>query len=144
MIKFKLFVYCIVLLLTTTTQGQTEVKITFGTPPVWAPANRVETQYYYIPDVDAYYDVPQARFIYVENGKWVRNKALPYRYRNYNLRGGNIIYLTDYRGTSPYKFHKNHKIKYPKRGHSNKVYVVKKEKSKKHKKNSEKGKGKKD
>ena len=142
--KLKLFIFSLLLIATSTIQGQTEVKITFGTPPEWAPANRVETQYYYLPDIDAYYDVPSAWFIYIKNGKWIRATSLPYRYRNYNLRGGNIIYLTDYRGTSPYKFHKNHKIKYPKKAHSTKVYVVKKEKNKDRKKNPKKVKNKKD
>ena len=34
------------------------------------------------------------------------------RYKNYNLRGGKVVYLTDYRGDSPYLYHKSHKIKY--------------------------------
>ncbi len=140
--NLKLIIFSILFLVTVNVQAQ--VTITFGTPPEWAPANRIETQYYYLPDVDAYYDVPSARFIYIKNGRWIRAAALPYRYRNYSLRGGNIVYLTDYRGTSPYKFHKNHKVKYPKRGSSNKVYVVKKSKSKGHKKHDGKGKGKKD
>ena len=95
--------------------AQVSINVNFGTPPVWAPAERVETQYYYLPDVDAYYDVPAARFIYIRNGVWIRSTALPYRYRNYNLRGGNVVYLTDYRGNSPYTFHKNHLVKYPRK-----------------------------
>jgi hypothetical protein len=100
-----------------TSQAQVSVNINLGTPPVWAPAPaaQVETQYYYLPDVDAYYDVPSQRFIYVKNGAWIRSTSLPYQYRNYNLKGGNIVYLTDYRGNSPYVFHKNHKVKYPKK-----------------------------
>jgi hypothetical protein len=38
----------------------------FGTP-VWATSRSVETQYYYLPEVDAYYDVPAERFIYINN-----------------------------------------------------------------------------
>ena len=96
-------------------QAQVSVNVNLGTPPVWAPADRVESQYYYLPDVDAYYDVPASKFIYVRNGSWIRSTSLPYRYRNYNLRGGNVVYLKDYRGNSPYAFHKNHKIKYAKK-----------------------------
>ena len=142
--KLKLFIFCLLFIATCNIQGQTEVKNIFGTPPEWAPANRVETQYYYLPDIDAYYDISSARFIYIKNGKWIRATSLPYRYRNYNLRGGNIIYLTDYRGNTPYQYYKNHKIKYPKKAHSTKVYVLKKEKKKKEKKNPKKEKNKKD
>jgi hypothetical protein len=107
-------VFGLLLLMSLNTQGQVSVNVNFGLPPVWAPANRVEAQYYYLPDIDAYYDVPTERFIYMQNGNWFRSASLPYRYRNYNLRGGNVVYLTDYRGNSPYINHKNHKIKYAK------------------------------
>ena len=106
----KLFVFG--LLFIATTQAQVSVNVNLGTPPVWAPADRVETQYYYLPEVDAYYDVPAERFIYYRNGGWVRATALPARYSGYNLRGGKVVYLTDYRGNSPYVYHKKHKVKY--------------------------------
>ena len=112
--KFQLFLG-LLFFMAVNSQAQVSVNVNFGTPPVWAPAERVETQYYYLPDVDAYYDVPAARFIYIRNGSWIRSTSLPYRYRNYNLRGGNVVFLTDYRGNSPYTFHKNHKIKYAKK-----------------------------
>ena len=89
-------------------------KVTVATPPVWAPANREEVQYYYLPEIDSYYDVPSAKFIYLRNGKWFRSAALPAQYRNYNLKGGQVVYLSDYKGNAPYTFHKNHKIKYAK------------------------------
>lgn len=93
-------------------QAQVSVNVNIGTPPVWAPAERVETQYYYLPEIDTYYDVPAERFIYISNGNWIRSERLPARYSNYNLRGGKVIYLTDYRGNSPYVYHKKHKVKY--------------------------------
>lgn len=99
-------------IMTANSQAQVSVNVNIGTPPVWAPAERVETQYYYLPEIDTYYDVPAERFIYVSNGNWIRSERLPVRYRNYNLRGGKVIYLTDYRGNSPYVYHKQHKVKY--------------------------------
>jgi hypothetical protein len=122
-----------------TMQSQVSVNVNFGVPPVWAPADRIEVQYYYLPEVDVYYDVPAERFIYIRNGRWYRSAALPSKYRGYNLRGANIVYLTDYRGNAPYKFHKSHKVKYGNRGT---VYVVKDTKHKGHKKGKGHGKGK--
>jgi hypothetical protein len=116
-------------------QAQVSVNVDLGTPPVWAPADRVAVQYYYLPEIDAYYDVPAERFIYVRNGGWYRSAALPARYRSYNLRGANVVYLTDYRGNTPYVYHKNHKVKYRKNA---KVYVVK---ERKYKDNDGKGRG---
>ncbi len=115
---------CALFFMSIASKAQVSVNVNFGPPPVWAPAERVETQYYYLPDIDTYYDVPSARFIYIKNGSWFRSASLPYRYRNYNLRGGNVVYLTDYRGDSPYSYHKSHKIKYYKKIKYNEpVYV---------------------
>ncbi|WP_432670746.1 hypothetical protein [Flavobacterium sp. SM2513] len=100
------------LLFITSTQAQVTVNVNLGTPPVWAPAKPVVTQYYYLPEIDTYYDVPAQRFIYIKKGKWVRAEKLPVRYSGYNLRNGKVIYLTDYRGSSPYVYHKKHKVKY--------------------------------
>ena len=122
-----------------TMQSQVSVNVNFGTPPVWAPADRVEVHYYYLPEIDVYYDVPAQRFIYIRNGSWHRSAALPARYSGYNLRGANIVYLTDYRGNAPYKLHKKHKAKYRKHGN---VYVIKEAKHKDHKKGKGHGKGK--
>ena len=108
----KIILVIVGLLFITISQAQVSVSVNFGTPPVWAPADRVETQYYYLPEIDSYYDVPAERFIYLNNGRWIRSKELPTRYTNYNLRGGKVVYLTDYRGNSPYKYHKSHKVKY--------------------------------
>lgn len=106
----KIFVFG--LLFIASTQAQVSVNVNFGKPPVWAPAKPLETQYYYLPDIDTYYDVPAQRFLYAKKGKWVRAERLPARYSGYNLNKGNIIFLTDYRGNAPYTFHKKHKVKY--------------------------------
>ena len=97
---------------TTNTNAQVSVNVNLGTPPAWAPAERVETQYYYLPEIDTYYDVPQRKYIYLSNNGWVRSSSLPARHRNYNLRGGKVVYITDYRGNSPYVYHKKHKTRY--------------------------------
>lgn len=122
-------------------KAQVAVNVNIGTPPVWAPANPVAAQYYFLPDIDAYYDVPAARFIYIRNGTWYRSANLPYRHKNYNLRGGKIIFLTDYRGNAPYTYYKAHKVKYKKSGN---YYVVRDHDNGKHKghgKGKSKGKG---
>ena len=110
--KVKLILLGLLLLTATSFRAQVSINVQFGSPPVWAPVDRVETQYYYLPDIDCYYDVPTANFICIKNGRWFRSTSLPYRYRNYNLRAGNIVYLTDYRGNSPYIFHSKHREKY--------------------------------
>lgn len=109
-----ILVFSVILCISINTKAQVSVNVNLGTPPVWAPADRVESQYYYLPDIGAYYDVPASRFIYIKNGNWFRSANLPYRYRNYNLKNGKVVYLTDYKGNKPYAYYKTHKVKYPK------------------------------
>lgn len=108
--RFILILAC--LLFMTSSQAQVSINVNFGTPPIWAPAPIVPVQFYYLPEIDSYYDLQAGHFIYLKNGGWVRSKKLPARYSNYNLRRGRVVYLTDYRGNTPYVYHKNHKTKY--------------------------------
>ena len=84
--------------------------------PVWGPAVTTE-EYYYLPEVESYYDIPKSQFVYLNNGVWVRSKTLPKRYKNYNLNKGRVVVINDYHGKSPYVHYKNHKVKYFKNGH---------------------------
>ena len=104
--------------------GQVSVNVNIGTPPKWAPETPATVEYYYIPDVQAYYDIRQTQFIYFGNGKWKRSKNLPYAYRNYNLYSGYKVILNDYHGPSPYNYYKQHKVKYYK-GYNGKPQKVK-------------------
>lgn len=96
--------------------AQVSVSVNIGTPPVWAPAAPVTVDYYYLPDIEVYYDVPARTYIYFGNGAWRRSRFLPARYRGYNLAQGHTIYLSDYHGRTPYSYFKEHKVKY--RGNS--------------------------
>jgi hypothetical protein len=90
---------------------KTTVK-TVTTAPTWAKAAPVNVNYYYLPDIDTYYDVPARRYIYNSNGKWVRTAVLPSTYSRYNLSTGRTVYLTDYKGNAPYTLYNVHKVKY--------------------------------
>lgn len=108
----KLFLLAALFMVAVNSQAQVSVNVNIGTPPVWAPAAPVAVQYYYLPDIQVYYDVPAQRYIYLRNGSWFRSAALPSRYRGYDLYHGHTVYLTDYRGHRPYEFYKVHKGKY--------------------------------
>lgn len=109
---FKAILILMVFTVVSQANAQFNVNVNLGTPPTWAPNTKVATQYYYLPEINSYYDVPSERFLYVSNGKWVKSKKLPKKYSNYNLRHGKVIYLTDYRGNAPYTYNKKHKQKY--------------------------------
>lgn len=91
-----------------------QVTIVVGSPPAWGPAGYSNVQYYYLPDVESYYDVHNSRFIYYERGTWVRRATLPKRYRTYDLYNGYKVVMADYRGNAPYVHFKEYKVKYKK------------------------------
>lgn len=113
----KIIVIGMALFLAGTVQAQVSVSVNFGSPPPWGPAGYTEVRYYYLPDVEAYYDVPSSMFIYYNGVTWVHRTYLPSRYRNYDLYGGYKVVMTDYCGNAPYTHHKEYKKKYAKGYH---------------------------
>jgi hypothetical protein len=106
-----------VLLWAGATQAQVSISVNIGSPPLWGPIGYTDVQYYYLPDVEAYYDLRSSQFIYLTAGEWVHRTYLPIRYRNYDLYNGYKVVMTDYRGNTPYVHFKDHKIKYAKGYH---------------------------
>jgi hypothetical protein len=110
--KLKLIALGIFLFVSSLIQAQVSVNVNVGTPPAWGPVGYSNVKYYYLPDVQAYYDVPSSQFIYIKNGKWFRSRYLPGNFRNYNLYNGYKVVLNDYRGSHPYYYFNTHKAKY--------------------------------
>jgi hypothetical protein len=112
--KIRLFTVGIFLLGIGLSQAQVSVNVNIGTRPPWGPTVTTE-EYYYLPDIDSYYDIHQSQFIYLNNGLWIRSRSLPRRYGNYDLNTGYVVVLNDYHGHHPYYHFKNHRTKYYKR-----------------------------
>jgi len=112
--SLKLVVLGLVLFFAGTAQAQLSVRFNIGVQPQWAPAGYSDVQYYYLPDVEAYYDVNSSMFIYYEGRSWVRRSYLPSRYRNYDLYGGYKVVMKDYHGRTPYYHHREYRTKYAK------------------------------
>lgn len=109
----KLSIVAIVLFIaTSTTQAQVSVNVNIGTPPAWGPVGYANIDYYYLPDIQTYYDIRLSQFIYFNNGRWIHSRYLPRAHRHYDLYHGYKVVLTDYHGRTPYKYFKNHKTKY--------------------------------
>ncbi len=94
--------------------AQVSVQINIGSPPMWGPVGYQEARYYYIPDVEAYYDIHTSMFIYYSGGIWMHRSYLPGRYRNYDLYSGYKVVLTNYHGDRPYSNYSHHKHQYAK------------------------------
>jgi len=104
----------IMLFLASIMQAQVSVSVNIGSPPMWGPAGHASVQYYYLPDVEAYYDVRSSMFIYFGGGAWIRRAYLPARYKGYDLYHGYKVVMPNYHGKTPYSHFKEHKMKYGK------------------------------
>lgn len=113
----RFIVLVFLLYLVSTLQAQVSVNINLGTPPQWGPVGYPEVRYYYLPDVEAYYDVPSSMFIYQSGGVWIHRTYLPTRYRHYDLYSGYKVVMTDYHGSKPYYQHRDYKKRYAKGYH---------------------------
>jgi len=115
----KLIVFGMILMFAGSMQAQLSVRVNIGTPPQWGPSGYGNARYYYLPDIESYYDVRNSTFIYYSGNRWIHSRNLPARYRNYDLYGGYKVVMNDYRGNRPYDNFREYRTKYSKgyRGH---------------------------
>ena len=96
--------------------AQVSVNVNVGIPAWGVPVTT--ERYYYIPDIETYYDIPSREYIYLNNGLWVRSVSVPTIYRHYDFYRGRKVIINDYRGNAPYAYYNVHRVKYvPARPH---------------------------
>ena len=110
-------------ILTQKTQAQVRVgvNINIGSQPVWGPVGYDYAEYYYLPDIDAYYYVPRRQFIYLSNGHWIFSASQPVRYRDYDLYSGYKVVINEPR---PYLHAAIYRTRYaPYRGRHDQIII---------------------
>jgi hypothetical protein len=90
-------------------QVRFNVNLNIGNQPEWGPAGYGYAEYYYLPDIDVYYNVPQRQFIYFSNGRWMFETSLPARYGSYNLFNSYKVVINE---PKPYLHHEVYRTKY--------------------------------
>ena len=82
--------------------------------PTWAPQydNVNQVQYYYLPDIESYYDVYNREFVCFENGNWIFAPQLPQRYAWYDFNNSFSVVL-DYSAREPWRYHNFYVEHYP-------------------------------
>jgi hypothetical protein len=85
------------------------IDINISSQPTWGPVGYDNVQYYYIPDIDAYYYVPQHLFWFQSGGVWISSSNLPPQYSNYDLYGGYKVVINSDR---PYMHDQDYRVKY--------------------------------
>ena len=89
--------------------AQPQVNINVGTP-AWGPPVPQGTQFYYIPEIDGYYDLYAQQYIVYRNGQWIPVGVID----GYDPRGFHPVVL-DYRGREPWVYVGAHRDRYPRR-----------------------------
>jgi hypothetical protein len=95
--------------------AQVSVGFNIGLQPIWGPTGYDYVDYYYLPDIDMYYDVPGHHWVYFDGSSWIESPVLPERYRDLDLYGVHKIVINEPR---PWLRHNEYREKYSSfRGH---------------------------
>lgn len=117
-ISFIMLVAFIMLMGINTSKAQVSVSLNIGSPPVWAPPVYAHTiRYYYIPEVDCYYDAVRAGYYYNSGPRWVFSAYLPGAYRDYDIASCHHV-AVNYYGSQPYTYFSSRRYGYVQRYHS--------------------------
>ncbi|HMI05377.1 MAG TPA: hypothetical protein VK541_23005 [Pedobacter sp.] len=91
--------------------AQVSINVNIGSQPLWGPTGYDHVDYYYLPEIESYYYVPERRFVYLSNGNWIFSGGVPPRYQGYDLYRGYKVVINSPR---PYRYFSTHKVKYAK------------------------------
>lgn len=103
------------------TPAKAQLNVNIGSQPLWGPTGYDHVDYYYLPDVESYYYVPQKQFVYLNGNDWVFANSLPGRYSNYDLYNGYKVIINS---PKPYLNFKNDRIKYAKYKGNKSQFVI--------------------
>lgn len=101
-------VFFVAIFLSSTGYAQVRVDLSSNVDcqPIWGPTGYDHVEFYYLPDIDVYYNVAGHRFSYYELGYWISRSTLPIRYRDYDLYTAYKVVLnepTPYRKCTTYR-----------------------------------------
>lgn len=89
------------------TKAQVSASVSVG---IWSPPPEyASVNYYYLPDVEAYYYVPTHQYIYLDGPSWVWRASLPPRYASYNIVSGYKVAVDRPR---PYRYFYHDRLSY--------------------------------
>jgi hypothetical protein len=104
-------VLMVIICLAGTTNAQVSLGLSFNlnSQPAWGPTGNDYAEYYYLPDIETYYNVSQHRFYYNLNGRWIYSSNLPRRYRDYDLYNSYKVVVNE---RNPWRNHSTYRDKY--------------------------------
>jgi hypothetical protein len=96
--------------------------------PQWAPPVYSGIRYYYLPDIECYYDIYTREFIFLNHAQWFYSPTLPYMYPGFDLNNCFVIIVNSniYQPWMHHQYYVSHFPRYYYRDyydHSNIPYV---------------------
>jgi hypothetical protein len=85
------------------------ISLNLNSQPAWGPTGYDRVEYYYLPDIEVYYNVPQHRYYYNERGRWINSASLPSRFHNFDLYHSYKVVVNE---PTPYRNHAIYREKY--------------------------------
>ncbi|MGI4740216.1 MAG: hypothetical protein ACRYG7_34020 [Janthinobacterium lividum] len=86
--------------------AQVSVNASYG-HPAWGPAAPAGAQYYYVPEIDGYYDLQARNYLVQRNGRWLPVASV----QGYNPASFHPV-VVDYRGRQPWTQYRDHHAHY--------------------------------
>lgn len=86
--------------------AQASLSTQFG-HPAWGPNAPAGAQYYYVPEIDGYYDLAARNYLVQRNGRWVPVASV----QGYNPASFHPV-VVDYRGRQPWQQYRDHHAHY--------------------------------
>jgi hypothetical protein len=111
--------------------AQVSLNVNIGSQPDWGPVGYDRADYYYMPDIDTYYDVPARQYVYLNDNRWVRANSLPSRYSNYNVYNGYKAVINE---RNPWENNNTYRTRYAKYKGNHDQVIIRNSKDVKYKK----------
>jgi len=90
-------------------QVRLSASLNINSQPGWGPTGYNHVDYYYIPDIDAYYDVNNHQYVYNDNNTWVHAQTLPSQYSSFDPYQSYKVVVNE---PNPWEHHDVYKEKY--------------------------------
>jgi hypothetical protein len=85
------------------------IGVNISSQPIWGPTGYDDVEYYYLPDIDAYYYVPKHLFYFQVGDRWTSSSHLPSRYHDYDLYNSYKVVINE---DKPYMHDQDYREKY--------------------------------
>ncbi|MDR1221279.1 MAG: hypothetical protein LBL07_00155 [Tannerella sp.] len=90
--------------------GQVHVSVNINVQPAWGPSGYDYAEFYYIPEINVYYDLVHQLFYYHNRGRWISTLFLPVMYSQYDFYS---LYKVVLNGVPyPWKYNSRHRRAY--------------------------------